>query len=314
MKEKSTNPLLPDFWRQAWDTARENSKSEKRRIRSSREIMEYWNRFAAKYDQVHTPSKQNKRVQTILDLLEREQFLAGDTKILDIGCGTGTYSLLLAEMCQSVTALDGADEMCRQLEKKVEQHNIGNVSVVNRMWEDIDIEAEGLLGRYDLAFASMTPAVFNFDTLNKMNLVSRKNCCLVFWAEDGVNQARKDLWKEIFDEVDSGDDIATIIYPFNLLYSMGYFPRIQYIDTQWSCTETVEEAVESLCGMFWLYTEITPRIKEIVTRYVRERAGDNVFHRKTEARLGVVTWTVDGEQPAKKSCLANGSMCVSELI
>jgi len=293
MAEKNTNPLLPDFWQQAWAAARHNSKSEKKRIRSDREMMEYWDRFAAKYDQVHSPCKKNKRVQAVLDLLEDERFLTNDAEILDIGCGTGTYTLPLAEICQSVTAIDGAVEMCRQLRKKIDHLNIGNIEVLHRMWEDIDLEKEGFRGQYDLVFASMTPAVCDYSTLDKMNQASRNNCCLIFWAEDGINQARSDLWREIFNEEESGDGIATIIFPFNLLYSLGYFPRIKYIDTRWECEETIEEAVESLCSMFWLYTEITPRIKDIVTRYVYRKAVNNMFCRRTDARLGVVTWGIN---------------------
>ena len=55
----------------------------------------------------------------------------------------------------------------------------------------------------------------------------------------------------------------------------------------------MEEDIESLCSMFWLYTEITPRFKEIVKRYVYRKAVNNMFRHRTETRLGVVTWSIN---------------------
>lgn len=293
MIEVNSDPVQPVFWQQAWKAARKNSISERRNIRSDQEIMKYWNQVASEYDQVHSDCKKNRRVERIINLLQKEKYITRETKILDIGCGTGTYSLPFAEICKKVTALDGAEEMCRHLERKVSKYDIDNLEVLHRMWEDVDLEKEFLLKQHDLVFASMTPAVFDFETLEKMNQASLESCCLIFWAKDGTNQVIKDLWKEIFNEDVAGYNTATIIYPFNLLYSLGYFPKIQYIDTCWSFEEPLEDAVESLCNMFWLYTEITPPIKDTVKRYVYGKAENNLFNRKTEARLGIVTWNVD---------------------
>ncbi len=290
MLKVENGTIKPEYWIKAWEEARERSVSKKKMIRSSTEMVEYWNHFAPKYDQVHSPVKQNPRVQKVIEILQAEEFLTPDTALLDIGCGPGNYSLPLAEICRSVTALDGAAGMCQQLQKKVGQLGIDNIEVMHRLWEEIDLEKEQMVNKYDLVFASMTEAVSDYPTLEAMNRASRDKCCLIFWADNGKNRARSELWELIFKEADPGYGMASVIYPFNLLYSLGYFPSMRFIDSEWSNEEPVEEAVDSLARLFWLYIDISPEIKDIISRYVKENAIDGVFKRKTEACLGVVTW------------------------
>lgn len=283
--------MQTEFWQQAWEDASNNSAAKKKIIRSDNEMVGYWNQFAPKYGKNHPAGTHNERVRTVIEILNREQFLTAETEIIDIGCGPGTYSLPLAEMCKRVTALDSADGMCQQLIKTVEELGIKNIEVLQQPWENLDVENEKMLKKYDLAFASMTTAVSNYETLNKMNRVSRQNCCLVFWAENGFNRSRQELWKLVFNEDDSGQGMASVVYPFNLLYCLGYFPKIEFIDSEWVSTESVEDAVKSLCRTFWLYTDITPEIEKVITDYVLGKAENGTFHRKTEAKLGVVTWS-----------------------
>jgi len=293
MKQTIDDLNQPVFWQHAWEKARKSSKTEKRKIRDNKEVMEFWNRFAPKYEKRHSPGNVDHRVQGVLDMFLQQQILNGETAVLDIGCGPGTHALPLAEICKSVTALDGAGEMCLELEKKVKEKNIGNIKVLHRMWEDVDIKKENMLKKFDLVLASMTTAVCDYETLDKMNQASRNNCCLIFWAQNSSNQARKELWKILFQEEDPGYGAASVIYPFNLLFSLGYYPEMRYIDSEWTYKEPVDEAIESLCRSFWLFTEITPYIKETITSYVQEKAENNIFSQKTKARLGVVTWSVN---------------------
>ncbi len=213
-----------------------------------------------------------------------------ETDILDVGSGPGTFTLPLSKLCKNVTSLDGAEGMYRELQKKADADKISNINVLHRLWEDVDIKEEGLAKQYDLVFASMTAAICDFDTLDKMNQASKKDCCLIFRAERSSSRARQDLWKVFFREEDSGYGGTSIIYPFNLLYSLGYFPDIQFIKSQWVQEDPVEDAIENLCRSFWLYTDITPEIKDTISNYVRENAVNNILRQETKARLGVVTW------------------------
>jgi SAM-dependent methyltransferase len=290
LDKKINSSMDPVFWINAWENARTKNPGAKKLIRSDTEMIEYWNHLAASYDKIHSSSAPSKRVRVVLDILQREEFLKPHYDILDIGCGPGNYTLPFSEMCKSVIALDSAAEMCRQLEMKAEKLGRKNITVLNYPWEGLELKNEGLEINFDLSFASMTTAINNYETLMQMNRSSRRNCCLIFWAENGINLVREDLYRLIFKENDPGSSMASIIYPFNLLFSLGYFPKIEFIDSGWSTTEPVDKAIDSICNYFWLYTEITPSIKNIITRYVLRRAIKGEFTRETKARLGIVTW------------------------
>ena len=287
----------PDFWRQAWNEARKSLPYVKRIIRSEKEAREeavdYWNRFAQTYG-VYSVEQQKKKIAEIIDLLEREQMLKNDTDLLDVGCGPGNYSLPFAGKVRSVTALDGAGEMCRLLKQKAKEAKLNNINVLNQMWEDVDLEKVGLLHKFDLVFASMTPAICNYETLIKLIQASRKYCCLIWWAgwtyyQDLLMQG---LWERFFQEKENyrGFDI---IYHYNLLYSMGYCPSMQYKDSEWIEEETLEQAVERLSRFFWLYMDINPEVRDTIAGYVRERSTDGIFRQKNDARVGIITWRVD---------------------
>ena len=292
MKEDQNAIMTPAFWIKAWEEARKNNPAESAMIRSSAELIDYYSQFAQKFDRLYTPVKKTKRVQQVLDILQHEGFLSSEADVADIGCGSGNYSLPFSEICSSVTAIDGASEMCRQLKNKVEHLNLKNIEVLHKLWEEIDLNKEGMYKRYNLVFASMTEAVSDYKALEAMNRASKENCCLVFWAGPVTNKVRTELWKKIFNSPDPGYSTTSIIYPFNLLYSLGYYPSIRFIDTEWATEETADQAVESLARFFWLYTDISPGIEEIITRYVYENVVNGTLLQKTETTLGVVTWKV----------------------
>ena len=280
-----------DFWRQAWEQTRKSSPQMRRRIRGDKEAIEFWNQMAPKYGQHHTDKRQ-ERIEKIINILEKNGMLTPEADVLDVGCGPGTYALPFSGRCKSVTALDGAREMCRILKEKAAEDGLANVTVLQHMWEDVDLEKDGLLNRFDLVFASMTPAVCDYDTFMKINLASRKFCCLISRAGGSANEARSDLWELLFHEKDDNRGYHAF-FQFNLLLSMGYYPSIDYFNSCWVNEETVEEAIEGLCRSFWLYTEITPEVKDTIAGYVRERSKNGVFRQETSSRLSIMTWRVD---------------------
>jgi len=283
-----------DFWRQAWEQARTSWPQMRRRIRGEKEAIEFWNQMAPKYGQ-HQTSKRQERIEKVINILEENGMLTTEVDVLDVGCGPGTYALPFTDRCKSVTALDGAQEMCRILEEKVAEKGLPNVTVLQHMWEDVDLEKDDLLNRFDLVFASMTPAVCDYETFMKLNLASRKFCCLISWAGGSFNEARRDLWELLFDEKDDGRGYHTL-FQFNLLLSMGYYPSISYFDSHWVNEEKVDEAIEGLCRSFWLYTDITPKIKDTIAEYVKEKSNNGVFRQETRSRLSLMTWRVDEQE------------------
>lgn len=76
-----------------------------------------------------------------------------DKSVIDIGAGTGVYSLHLAKMSKSVLALDISDSMLEILSLSAKKHNITNIQTANNQINDIKDR------KFDIAFLTMSPAL-----------------------------------------------------------------------------------------------------------------------------------------------------------
>ena len=84
-------------------------------------------------------------------------------RILDVGCGSGMYTLRLARMAEHVTAVDVSDEMLRLLREDAAAMNITNITTVCSGWDDFSADE-----RFDIVFASMTPAIESDESREKL--------------------------------------------------------------------------------------------------------------------------------------------------
>ena len=84
-------------------------------------------------------------------------------RILDVDCGSGMYTLRLARMAGSVTAVDVADEMLRLLREDAAAMGITNITTVCSGWDDFSSD-----DYFDIVFASMTPAIESDESTEKL--------------------------------------------------------------------------------------------------------------------------------------------------
>lgn len=74
--------------------------------------------------------------------------------LIDIGCGTGLYSLYLAGICSYVTAVDGSAGMLNELNKSAKEYDIQNIKTLHCSFNELAIEDE-----FDISFLTMSPAL-----------------------------------------------------------------------------------------------------------------------------------------------------------
>ncbi len=101
-------------------------------------------------------------------------------KIIDIGCGTGIYSLVFAEDAYEVWCLDFSQGMIAALKEEAEKRNIKNCRCVICDFNSFD--AKEYHKYFDIAFASMTPAIKNVEDVEKMEMLSKEWCVYIGWA------------------------------------------------------------------------------------------------------------------------------------
>ncbi len=285
-------PSDREIWIKLWQDARENSPMRRRRCRIVDEVIENWNRRAQCYAQRTSEQNARERQKMVIAMLEKEGALRPGFSVLDIGAGPGNYTIPFARLCRQVTAVEPAAEMVRILKDKVAAEQLENVRIIQRTWQEVRVEEEGMTGQFDLVFASMTPGVQDPETLEKMIKASRGYCYLSAFSGQRWGRAHRDLWQRFFNE-DMGGNPGDILYPFGLLYAMGYRPNLRFVANRRMREHRMEKAIEELTRFFWNYMDITPEVRQVIEEYVREHARDGVFQQETGGCWGMMLWRVN---------------------
>ncbi|HEC1580799.1 TPA: class I SAM-dependent methyltransferase [Campylobacter upsaliensis] len=101
-----------------------------------------------------------------------------DKSVIDIGCGTGVWTLHLAFLAKEILALDNSKAMLTILQEDASKLGLSNIKSVNLSFEDFMRENANL--RFDIAFLSMSPALQN-DYKHFLNLAQKK--IYLAWAD-----------------------------------------------------------------------------------------------------------------------------------
>lgn len=107
--------------------------------------------FAYYYDMLTENVDYDKRCEYICDLLAENGISEGI--LLDLACGTGTMSLLLAEKGYDVVGVDGSEEMLTQAQEKKMEAGADVIFLCQRM-EELDL------------FGTINAAVSTLDSIN----------------------------------------------------------------------------------------------------------------------------------------------------
>jgi len=285
----------PVAWRGFWLEAKARSPANRReRQRRSAEV-ESWNIRAPSYAEHSESQASQARRGEILSWLTAAGAFQADSRVLDIGAGPGNYAIPMAGKVEQVTAVEPARGMTAILERRLETEGVGNIRVVLKTWEQIDLEAEGWRGAFDLVFASMSPGVSNPDMLEKMIAASRSLCYLSGWSGDrwgrwGLAQAR--LWPLLFGER-LGDYPSDILYAFGMLYALGFRPELRFIQPRVHLEMEPQRAAEELAAHFSRYLDVDRGVRRTIRSYVRDNSRTGTFVQEYTTCQGFMLWSVD---------------------
>ncbi len=253
----------------------------------------FWDQRSSHFNEIAYKTKENQqRREKIIDQLRQKDFFRKTSHVLDIGCGPGIYSIAFAKECESVTALDLSSEMLTYGEQNAKKEQLKNIEFIQEAWENIDIHALGWEGKFDLVFASMCPGINSADALKKMVEASGDACFLSHFVER-KNVIKEELMQQL--DLPSKRSYENSIYlAFNLLWNMGYYPQIEYIDTMWEDVFTLEEMEKEYMQYFSLIKPCTikeqKQVHQQVHQFLLEHQEDGKIKEQTQAKIGLLYW------------------------
>ncbi len=120
----------------------------------SRPVVLFYNDLAPTYDheQFETAASMSKRKEYDIFAERLPELVAGRGRVLEIGAGTGIFTIPIARQCREVVAIDISPKMLGLLEKKAAGEGLANIRTIL-----CDVEKSELEGSFSVvcAFASL---------------------------------------------------------------------------------------------------------------------------------------------------------------
>lgn len=167
-----------------------------------------------------------------------------DKSILDVGFGAGRYLKLLSDEGANLSGVELSDEMVKYAKKHCIENEIDieEMELYNLAWEDIDLDKLNWKNKFDLVFASKSPALDSYKSIKKLIAASKKG---VFCSTHILME--EDIFSELYKEI-NGKEYKSIRgrfwSTFNILYLDGYYPNIKVENRKNKAEFTTDELVK----------------------------------------------------------------------
>ena len=285
------------FWEDRWLNIIERSRSEQplKAEAPGTSAMDRWDNMAKDFAQRTSGEKASARRDAALKQLVDKRIVTPETRVLDIGAGPGSWALPMSGICAHVTALEPSGGMIDIMSERIEKEKVNNISIVQQTWQETDLAEQGWEKAFDLVFASMTPGIDGPDAVMKLMAASSHYCYMSAFSGPGMNQQFAPLW-EIFFDRPMPQRHMDIIYPFNLVYAMGFRPDITFSwwnkEINWDRDHTIRHIIR----FFQPHMEITQEAEQIIADYVDTRCVNGEYVPAAPVCQGVMTWSVHEER------------------
>ena len=246
----------------------------------------FWERMALHYP---LPFDEETLADThrVLSLVRSKGVEIFQATILDIGCGTGIYTLPLAREAAMVTGIDDSTAMIKRLKDVIASTGMQNVRPIKASWKNIDISVLGFEKSFDIAWISMSPAVQTLQDFERMEKCARRWCVYIGWGRKRKNA----LMEEIFDMhgLHYGPPFGAKA-AYDILKRSGRTPSLDFFETSWDWTGTAEDAQEDMVSFIEMQGGQANRnlIEKVLARH--ERYG--LIYHTTYVEEGLMVWQV----------------------
>lgn len=254
------------------------------RIENNAKWIRYWDHLAVKSK--NGLNEASPLAANITNTLVAQNILTIESSALDIGAGSGAYSLAFSPFCKEITALDMSLGMLRLLDERCTGLKISNIRTVREMWEEYDKTQ-----KYDVVFSAMCPAVCDMESLLKMERHSKRHCILLTVGQGSSSKIRSSLRPLITNDPLSGLS-PDVIYIFNVLYALGKLPELKFYPMVSNPSMSVDDAVETYRIYYEIFGFSAEKTEPVIRNYLGKIAMNGVCTDEVKINMALLHWCV----------------------
>ena len=204
----------------------------------------------------------------VLEIIENHGVIFDGSTVLDLGCGSGAYSIRMAKKAKLLTALDISDGMLDNLKKSAEANNITNIEYINIDWSDYIPE-----DKFDIIFASLTPALKDESSAEKILKYTDKWVINIVYITPMTSDVLQGLFEIHNISRKSSGRFEPIMENYLKKYNMSFskYP----LQGQWATMRNYQEMLDNCCDII-ISSGVEPdieKIKKYIENFKDEKTG-----------------------------------------
>jgi SAM-dependent methyltransferase len=201
--------------------------------------------------------------------------------VLDVGCGSGMYTIRLAQLAASVTALDISDEMLRILMQDAAAQGLANIRPVLSDWEHFTPRE-----RFQVVFASMTPALTDDAAREKLHACALDQVVFMGFTE----RKPSDVMATLYDHYKVSPPRFADAPPMRAWLQARRIPHtVLPVNGQWVVPHSRQQLLEA-CTANLRARGAHPDTAHIAAYIEAFRDRDGAYVERTEYSLEMIIW------------------------
>lgn len=233
--------------------------------RLGRTSADFWDRRARGF---HRTTKDTARSDPFF--LRLQTVVSPQTTVLDVGAGTGRFTLALAPQAKHITAVEPNASMLDYLHHDATEAGLTKISFIQTTWQDAP---ENLSADIVICSHVLYPIRDIVPFLAKLQPATRQSCYLYLRATH-IDAVTADLWRHFH-----GEDRYLppgYIHALDVLFEMGIYANVEIVRIPQSLRyPSLDVAVEELTEQLLLPNDerTCQELRELLATWLSEKDG-----------------------------------------
>jgi SAM-dependent methyltransferase len=186
--------------------------------RLGRTSADFWDRRARGY---HRSTKETAQTDPFFRRVSSE--VTPQTSVLDVGAGTGRFSLALAPLVQHVTAVEPNVSMLGFLQQDAQEAGLANISYVQSTWQDApaDLHADVVICSHVLY------PIRDIEAFLTKLVNATDRTCYIYHRATSIDSLTAPIWRHFHG--DDRQNPPAYIHVLDVLFEMGIYADMEII-------------------------------------------------------------------------------------